>query len=828
MTEPTAQHADRRAAAGLPRLHPGEINEPEAIRSLLARAQRGRARLTRGMNRRIDAEVAEIQSISAESLVLSTKDFEEDSREVLFLNFSLGGEPYFLQARILERFSTTKLRIEIPRVIYRRERRSRERARADADASSRVSLEYQGHVARDLAVANSSPEGIALDVPTEFANQLTGDRELSVLQRVQPTRLVGRVRHIRPGPPGWTRIGLELSREPVGELRSETIGEIAPESAGERWGQSLRIAIGGAQLAFDRALRRVGRERVLPVPVVVDFYDSEDHRLRGLLDMWGPFAGTTAVVIPPAWGRTKETLMPLAATIVECFRRAKRPISVLRFDGIGKRGESFREPECTGAGTEHHRFTFSQGVRDIRTAINYLDTRPDGRPASLILVSFSASSIEARRAVASDPRISGWVCVVGSADLQSMMRSISGGIDYALGIERGVKFGLQEILGVAVDMDLAGTDALEYQLVYMSDARRDMARIRVPVTWIRGRYDAWMDAERVRDAMSRGDTSKRKLIEVPTGHMLKSSRQALGVFQLVAREVGSMSGGPDVRSAVPNIAELERRRLAELRRLPSRGVDLKQFWSDYLLGRDRTIGFELMTLTSAYRDLMRSQIRDLQLVGGQRVVDLGSGTGAFPYYFLQSKPAENGVVIIEVDFVRGALCRARSRLSGDHKVRFLEADLDIGTSHLNLPFASASVDCVLASLLLSYVGDPKAVLSEIRRILRPGGRLVVSSLRRDADMSKLFVDGVAELRERWETEFVGWAGGRAFEEATRAYLNEASRLLDLEEQGRFKFWDALEIQSLLRSQGYLKVEVGSSFGLPPQATVASAMRPRDR
>src|SRR5262245_32236955 len=189
-----------------------------------------------------------------------------------------------------------------------------------------------------------------------------------------------------------------------------------------------------------------------------------------------------------------------------------------------------------------------------------------------------------------------------------MMKSISGGIDYALGMERGIKFGLQEILGVSVDMDLAGMDAIQHKLAYLSDARREMARIRVPVTWISGRYDAWMDRQRVRDAMSRGTVVGRKLIEIPTGHMLKSSRQALGVFQLVAREIAGMTGGPAVRSAAPNIADLERTRLSELKRVARRDVDVREFWKNYLLGRDRSVGFELMMLTSAYRTFMAGQI----------------------------------------------------------------------------------------------------------------------------------------------------------------------------------------------------------------------------
>ena len=438
-------------------------------------------------------------------------------------------------------------------------------------------------------------------------------------------------------------------------------------------------------------------------------------------------------------------------------------------------------------------------------------------------MSFSASSIEARRAVVDDPRIDGWVCVVGSADLQSMMTAISGGIDYALGIERGVKFGLQEILGVAVDMDLAGADALAHELAYLGDARREMARIRVPITWICGRYDAWMDAGRVRDAMSRGDTSRRKLIEIPTGHMLKTSRQALGVFQLIAREVAEMAGESTVRAATPNVAELERRRLAERRRLSSPEVDLRQFWSDYLLGKSRTISFDLMMLTSAYKAFMLRQIDALRLKDGDTVIDLGSGTGGFPFYLCQQR-SHKQVGVIQIDFVGDALRRARSRLGVGLRLECIEANVEGGEDCPGLPIASSSVDAVLASLLLSYVGNARAALREIRRVLRPGGRVVVSSLRRDADMSKLFVEGAAELKERWTAEIAEWAGGIEFEDAIRGYMNEASRLLDLEEQGRFAFWDPHELVTLLYAESFAAVRIDECFGEPPQAVIAAAVR----
>jgi SAM-dependent methyltransferase len=134
---------------------------------------------------------------------------------------------------------------------------------------------------------------------------------------------------------------------------------------------------------------------------------------------------------------------------------------------------------------------------------------------------------------------------------------------------------------------------------------------------------------------------------------------------------------------------------------------------------------------------------------------------------------------------------------------------------------TGSVDAVLASLLISYLADPLAVLLEIHRSVRPGGRVVLSVLRRDADMSKLFVEGLSELRSK--------AGGGvvdhgSLDEAARDYQNQAARLLDLEEHGVFRFWDEGEFAELALNAGFVDVRVIKGFGNPPQAIVLSATR----
>jgi hypothetical protein len=87
-------------------------------------------------------------------------------------------------------------------------------------------------------------------------------------------------------------------------------------------------------------------------------------------------------------------------------------------------------------------------------------------------------------------------------------------------------------------------------------------------------------------------------------------------------------------------------------------------------------------------------------------------------------------------------------------------------------------------------------------------------------MSKLFTEGLAELRDEG-SEIVS---PEHLESAARGYLNQASRLLDLEESGVFRFWDPNELRALVSKAGFRVEDTHASFGEPPQAVVIAAVR----
>jgi ubiquinone/menaquinone biosynthesis C-methylase UbiE len=772
--------------------------------------------------------------LGSDSLLLRTNNFEIGDRRRIFLNFSLDDLPYFFSSILLEKLDDRLIRVEIPPVIYQSERRDHLRHTPNAGEPKYVAMISNNQKFEEGEIVDLSPQGLGIIASDQVARNLTSDFRIRFLDGGrQGEELFAEVRQRTPltNRAGWTQIGLEVSSAPRGDpLKLERRSSVIPSTPLSRVRRRWQILSAGTRIASSHGLEKLRRKsQELPEIRIVDYCNEEGERIRAIIDSTSDTKGAPVVLIPPAWGKTKESLLPLSACLLSAFEACGQPLSVIRFDGIRKRGESYREPECNAPGKHHHHFTFSQGVRDIQATLDFLDCSPEFQPSKRILISFSASSIESRRATADDHRIDGWISVVGAPDLQSMMRVISGGVDYAVGLERGISFGLQEILGIEVDMDLAGLDSFEHSLAYLEDARREMARIKVPITWIHGRYDAWMNSSRAIDILSRGDTRNRRFIEVPTGHMLSTSREAIETFQLITREVSRMALGYEIEPALPDLAQIEFRRKAERNRLPKESVDIRAFWRDYLTGRDTDLGIELMTSIGPYRKMMQTQIHELGVSEGDVVVDLGAGTGSFPQFLATSSERPKVLRIIELDFVRAGLERARDRLrNGDIpknlRVEFVESNLDLGNGNTGIALRSGAADAVLASLFVSYVYHPEYLLSEIRRVLRPGGRLVMSSLCRDADMSKLYMDGIAELRSGLARELFGREGERKIEGAVRCYLNQASRLLELEEFGHFRFWDSAELVELVKAAGFQNVSVKHDLGDPPQAIIVSGER----
>jgi arsenite methyltransferase len=102
---------------------------------------------------------------------------------------------------------------------------------------------------------------------------------------------------------------------------------------------------------------------------------------------------------------------------------------------------------------------------------------------------------------------------------------------------------------------------------------------------------------------------------------------------------------------------------------------------------------------------------------GDRILDVGCGPGFFESELLREVGPEGSVV--GVDSSAASVAAATSRLAGRDNVAFHEADAT------TLPVEDGEFDRALSVQVLEYVPDVDAALRELRRALRPGGRVVV-------------------------------------------------------------------------------------------------------
>jgi SAM-dependent methyltransferase len=99
------------------------------------------------------------------------------------------------------------------------------------------------------------------------------------------------------------------------------------------------------------------------------------------------------------------------------------------------------------------------------------------------------------------------------------------------------------------------------------------------------------------------------------------------------------------------------------------------------------------------------------LKNGDRVLDVGSGTGALAQVVLQALPTSR---VVGIDPSPAYVAYARTR-AGDGHATFEEGDAQ------RLPFPDGSFDAALALLVVNFIPDRAAAVREMARVTRPGG-----------------------------------------------------------------------------------------------------------
>jgi SAM-dependent methyltransferase len=134
-----------------------------------------------------------------------------------------------------------------------------------------------------------------------------------------------------------------------------------------------------------------------------------------------------------------------------------------------------------------------------------------------------------------------------------------------------------------------------------------------------------------------------------------------------------------------------------------------------------------------------------------RVLDVGAGNG-----YVLSRYARAGAEVVGVDLTAAGtgLCRRRFALQG------LRGCFVQGSGE-SLPFRDQSFDCVCSMGVIHHTPDPEAVLAECRRVLVPGGRLILMVYHRDSLLYQLRFRAFALLLRRSRQRLVNAVDGAA-------------------------------------------------------------------
>lgn len=670
-------------------------------------------------------------------------------------------------------------------------------------------------------------------------------------------------------------------------------------------------------------------------PQVIRLENRKGEEIVGLLNTSLPLQGqepTPVVLIPPAFGKTKETLFGLALTIVQNFRYLGKPVAVIRYDGIRRKGESFKDPEASEPPFEMVNASLSQGAEDIKSVLDWLEHNSQIKATNVILVTFSLSALEARIALRDEiyrKKIDYWISCVGTLEFRNLMNRVNCGLDLLEQYQIGIDLGVIPILGNLINMVPYAKDVVDNEVATLDQARKDMSLLDLPITWIYGEYDSWVLPEFVRDVMSIKVNAQREAISVPIGHTARTSKEALNMFGLTSSLVHRFLNQEMIQACIPIKSNMEFMRRAERDRLPPRKLkNRKKYWQRYLIGEENCLGFDVMSLSDDYLQLMEDQIRALQLKPQDRLLDLGGGTGNVIEHLMKSGgPLPQHITI--ADLIPEAMIQASLKLVSWFDVleepgrlfllcldaelnRFLPVknflkgeignfveladkieSLDLDSAHkiqkaysprlhrilrgdsitpelehwmksffelpeykiildfnqaalyvrgqltpkpefrklvfsgdLNtnpyLPFKPGCYNKIIMSLVLSYIFNPLETLKELRRVIRPGGRLVLSSMQPDTDVSGLFMRILAKIESMPEDALPPkWSKPRLLD-SLRSFLNDAQALVDLEEAGTFDFFDPEKLSGLLEESGWDQIQSIPTFGNPSQGYIVIA------
>lgn len=545
----------------------------------------------------------------------------------------------------------------------------------------------------------------------------------------------------------------------------------------------------------------------------VKFRNSRGQTIVGIYDHVGPSGNRQPfIVIPPAFGEVKTDSLSLSYFLVmNGFR-------VIRYDGADHTGES--------DGDILH-YTLEKGKDDLIDCINHIEREFGVNEVAVIAKSLAWRY--ALKAVSCDKRIRFLAGIGGIVDLQKTIRTVRQEDLVALVVNGGLKGRrLGEIFGFRVAPDFLET-AVRYKYHDLKSTIRDFSKLKVPSVYLYAEKDVWIDIDDVRRIFN-GKRRNTELHIIPNVlHQIdENPAAALDIFSRtvqICRKYFMCTcterdkvAKPDVRTvALQNRKERDRLRSYELTR-----ENEKEFWQKYLKK------YAIINESADFRDYLDTLIDfSGEIRKDEVILDGGCGPGFLGSWILMRSRNEFPFYI-GVDIIKPVLKKARTghgrlleRMSrhghGNRslygRLSYVCGDLDSPwdmTARSHICFKSNSFDRIFCSLLLSYVKDPVFVLKECSRMLRPGGKMIISTLKPHADLSQIYHN------------FVSGAGHNKDIRKAVELLNSAGMIKLKESQGHYQFFSEEQLTDLLKKAKFRNIRCCRTFG--DQANLAVGVK----
>ncbi len=144
---------------------------------------------------------------------------------------------------------------------------------------------------------------------------------------------------------------------------------------------------------------------------------------------------------------------------------------------------------------------------------------------------------------------------------------------------------------------------------------------------------------------------------------------------------------------------------------------------------------------------------------GETVLDLGAGAG-FDAFLAAAKVGRSGRVI-GVDMTPEMIKRARENVK---KGNYTNVEFRLGEIE-NLPVEDNSIDVIISNCVINLSPDKQSVFKEAYRVLKPGGRLMVSDL--------VLVQELPEVIKESVEAYVGCLAGAAIKQDYLRFIKQA-------------------------------------------------------